>query len=176
MPRKALTVAAALLALALGGTLAWANAPDSEPLPADARADRVLVDKGDRTLTLLRDGRPIKTYRVALGGSPRGHKGEEGDERTPEGAYVLDYRKEDSSAHRSLHVSYPNPADEARARERGVQPGGFILVHGIMDGLGWVGKLHRLRDWTDGCVAVANWEMDEIMRAVPDGTPIEIRP
>jgi murein L,D-transpeptidase YafK len=176
MPRKGITLSAALLALALGGGVAWANAPDSEPLPEGARADRVLVDKGGRTLTLLDGGRPLKTYRVALGGAPAGHKREEGDERTPEGVYVLDYRKEDSSAHRSLHVSYPNPMDEARARERGVQPGGFIMVHGITDGLGWVGKLHRLRDWTDRCVAVANWEMDEIMAAVPDGTPIEIHP
>jgi hypothetical protein len=83
MPRKAITLSAAFLALALGGGLTGANAPDSEPLPDGARADRVLVDKGDRTLTLLDDGRPLKTYRVALGGAPEGHKGQEGDERTP---------------------------------------------------------------------------------------------
>lgn len=175
MPRKAFVVFAATT-VAVAAVVAWANTPDTAPLPAGAVADRVLVDKGDRTLTLLRGGRPLKTYRVALGGSPEGHKRQEGDEKTPEGVYLLDYRREDSSAHRSLHVSYPNAKDERRARARGVSPGGFIMVHGIYDGLGWVGKLHRLRDWTDGCVGVANWEMDEIMRAVPDSTPIEIRP
>ena len=175
MPRKAFVVFAST-AVTVAAAVAWANAPDTAPLPAGATADRVLVDKSDRTLTLLRGGRPLKTYRVALGGSPVGHKGREGDEKTPEGTYLLDYRKEDSRAHRALHISYPNADDEARARARGESPGGFIMVHGIYDGLGWVGKLHRLRDWTDGCVAVANWEMDEIMRAVPDSTPIEIRP
>lgn len=170
-------IAAALLALAfLIAALAWANRSDSPPLPAGARADRVVVDKSARTLALLSGGRALKTYRVSLGGAPLGHKRQEGDERTPEGVYVLDYRKANSSAHRSLHVSYPNAADQAQARARGVSPGGFIMVHGIRDGLGWLGRMHRWVDWTDGCVAVANWEMDEIWRAVPDGTPIEIRP
>jgi murein L,D-transpeptidase YafK len=175
MPRKAFVVLASTT-IAVAAVGMWANTPDTAPLPDGAVADRMLVDKGDRTLTLLREGRPLKTYRVALGGSPEGHKRQEGDEKTPEGVYLLDYRKEDSSAHRSLHVSYPNAEDERRARARGVSPGGFIMVHGIYDGLGWVWKLHRLRDWTDGCVGVANWEMDEIMRAVPDSTPIEIHP
>jgi murein L,D-transpeptidase YafK len=174
MPRKRLTLLALAAALPLAG-IAWANVPDGEPLPAGAVADRVVVDKSERTLTLLSRGRPLKTYRVSLGGAPVGHKRREGDERTPEGAYVLDYRRADSSAHRSLHVSYPDSADVARARAAGVDPGGLIMVHGITDGLGWLGKLHRLRDWTDGCIAVTNWEMDEIWRAVPVGTPIEIR-
>lgn len=175
MPRKAL-IASASVTLVLGGTLAWANVPDSAPLPAGAAADRVVVDKSERTLTLVRDGRPLKTYRVSLGGAPEGHKRREGDERTPEGRYVLDGRKEDSAAYRSLHVSYPDARDRARAREAGVPPGGAVMVHGLWNGLGWLGKLHRLHDWTDGCVAVTNWEMDEIMAAVRDSTPIEIRP
>lgn len=173
-PRSRLAVA--LTALAVAASLLWANRPDAPPLPAGAVADRVLVDKSDRTLTLLSGGRALKTYRVSLGGAPSGHKRQEGDERTPEGVYLLDYRNPNSSAHRSLHVSYPNPADQACARARGVPPGGFIMVHGIRDGLGWLGRMHRWMDWTDGCVAVANWEMDEIWRAVPDGTAIEIRP
>lgn len=166
----------AVFALAAGGVLLWAGRPDAPPLPPDARADRVVVDKGDRTLTLLRDGVPLKTYPVALGGAPAGHKRQEGDERTPEGRYVLDYRNPGSSAHLSLHVSYPDSGDVARARAAGVPPGGMIMVHGITNGLGWVGRLHRLADWTDGCIAVTNGEMDEIWRAVPDGTPIDIRP
>jgi murein L,D-transpeptidase YafK len=161
-------------AAALAGTLAWANRPDAPPLPPDARADRVLVDKSERTLVLLRDGRPLKTYHVSLGGAPLGHKRREGDERTPEGTYLLDYRNPRSSAHLALHVSYPDSADAARARAAGEDPGGMIMIHGIMDGLGWMGRLQRAMDWTDGCIAMANWEMDEIWRAVPDGTPIEI--
>jgi murein L,D-transpeptidase YafK len=163
------------LAAAAGGTLAWANRPDAPPLPPGARADRVRVDKSDRTLVLLRDGWPLRTYHVSLGGEPVGHKRAEGDERTPEGTYLLDYRNPRSSFYRSLHVSYPDSADAARARAAGQDPGGMIMVHGIPNGLGWIGRLHRMADWTDGCIAVANWEMDEIWRAVPDGTPIDIR-
>jgi len=175
MPRKLLLAALAFVA-ALAGVVAWANLPDSPPLPASAVTDRVVVDKGARTLTLLRRGAVLKTYRVSLGGHPAGHKREEGDERTPEGVYRIDSRNARSSAHLALHVSYPSPADAARARARGVRPGGLIMVHGILNGLGWLGRLHRLMDWTDGCVAVTNREMDEIWRAVPVGTPIEIRP
>lgn len=89
---------------------------------------------------------------------------------------MLDYRNARSSFHRSLHVSYPDSADVARARAAGVDPGGMIMVHGIRNGLGWLGRLHRALDWTDGCIAVTNREIEEIWRAVPDGTPIEIRP
>jgi murein L,D-transpeptidase YafK len=173
---KAFALTVAALAVLLAGVLLWANRPDAPPLPPDARADRVVVDKTARTLSLLADGRVLKTYPVSLGGAPAGHKRREGDERTPEGRYVLDYRNPDSFAHLSLHVSYPDSADVARARAEGVPPGGMIMVHGITNGLGWMGRLHRLVDWTDGCIAVTNGEMDEIWRAVPDGTPIEIRP
>jgi len=175
MPRRVL-VAGAAFAAGLAGVVGWANLPDSPPLPAGAVADRVVVEKGAHTLTLLRHGAALKTYRVSLGGHPRGPKREEGDERTPEGVYRLDSRNPRSSAHLALHISYPDSADAARARTRGVQPGGLIMVHGISNGLGWLGRLHRLADWTDGCVAVTNREMDEIWRAVPTGTPIEIRP
>lgn len=176
MPCKSLIVTGLALLSLVAGALGWANLPDGEPLPAGAVADRVVVDKSERALRLVRGGRVLKTYRVSLGGAPVGHKQREGDERTPEGRYVLDWRNPNSAMHRSLHVSYPDPADVARARAAGVPPGGDIMVHGIRDGLGWVGKLHRLVDWTDGCIAVTNREMDEIWRAVPDGTPIEIRP
>jgi murein L,D-transpeptidase YafK len=176
MPRKHLIGIAGGLVILVAAVLVWANRPDSPPLPADDLADRVVVDKRARTLTLLDRGRVLKRYRVSLGAHPSGPKRQEGDERTPEGVYVLDYRKGDSSAHRALHVSYPDSADLARARARGVAPGGLIMVHGITNGMGWVGRLHRLVDWTDGCIAVTDREMDEIWRAVPTGTPIEIRP
>ena len=175
MPRRHLIGIALALVICAGGVLVWANQP-GPPLPAGATADRVVVDKSARTLTLLDRGRPLKTYRVALGAHPFGPKRREGDERTPEGTYRLDYRKHDSSAHRALHISYPDSAELARARAGGVDPGGLIMVHGITNGLGWVGRLHRVVDWTDGCIAVTNREMDEIWRAVPTGTPIEIHP
>jgi murein L,D-transpeptidase YafK len=89
---------------------------------------------------------------------------------------VLDYRKPDSAFHRALHISYPAPADMARAAQSGVKPGGFIMVHGIRNGLGWIGRLHRLRDWTDGCIAVTDRDIEEIWRTVPDHTPILIEP
>jgi murein L,D-transpeptidase YafK len=140
------------------------------------RADRVLVVKSDRTLKLLDRGRVIKTYKIALGGNPRGAKTRQGDHKTPEGVYVLDRRNQHSQFYRSIHISYPNAEDRVRARKLGVSPGGDVMLHGLPNGYGWVGSRHRARDWTDGCVAVTNEEMDEIWRAVPDGTPIEIRP
>ena len=173
MSRRLLFLLTALTGVALG--LVAANRPPA-PLPPGTEADRVVVDKSDRTLTLLADDTVLATYRVSLGGAPVGHKQQEGDERTPEGAYVLDWRNAESIAHRSIHVAYPDAADTTRADSAGVSPGGQIMIHGITNGLGWLGRLHRLADWTDGCIGVTNAEMDQIWDAVPDGTPIEIRP
>jgi len=139
-------------------------------------ADRVLVCKKDRTLALTRDGKILKTYKVALGGEPVGAKARQGDHKTPEGIYVLDFRNAHSQFYKSIHISYPNAHDREQARQMGVSPGGDVFVHGLPRGYGFVGAAHRLHDWTDGCIAVTNAEMDEIWRAVPDGTPIEIRP
>lgn len=132
--------------------------------------------KHARTLSLMRGGTVLKTYRVSLGAHPRGQKEREGDGRTPEGLYRFDSRNPHSSSHLALHVSYPDSAAVAHAKALGVAPGGLIMVHGIRNGLGWMGRMHRWFDWTDGCVAVTDREMDEIWRAVPTGTPIEIRP
>jgi murein L,D-transpeptidase YafK len=140
------------------------------------RADRVLVLKKERTLQLLRDGQVIKTYKVALGGDPIGPKTKLGDHKTPEGVYVLDSRNANSKFHKSIHISYPNLHDRVTAQRNGVSPGGDVFVHGLPNGYGWVGSSHRLKDWTDGCIAVTNDEIDEIWLAVTDGTPIEIRP
>jgi len=136
----------------------------------------VLVDKSDRALTLLRGSVVLKRYRTSLGARPEGPKEREGDERTPEGIYVIDARNMRSAFHRSLHVSYPDARDAARARDAGVSPGGQIMIHGLRNGFGWVGRLQRVMNWTDGCVALTNWEIEEVWHAVPDGTPIEIRP
>ena len=140
------------------------------------KADRVIVLKKERTLELLSQGKIIKTYKVALGGEPAGPKARQGDHRTPEGSYILDRRNAHSQFYKSIHISYPGAADRAHAAKLHVSPGGDVFVHGLPNGYGWVGKEHRLKDWTDGCIAVTNEEMDEIWHAVPDGTPIEIKP
>jgi len=116
------------------------------------------------------------TYNVALGGEPVGPKTRQGDHKTPEGKYVLDHRNIHSQFYRSIHITYPNSRDVAQAKKMGVSPGGDVFIHGLPNRYGWVGKGHRLKDWTDGCIAVTNEEMDEIWMAVPDGTPIEIEP
>ena len=149
---------------------------EPHPLPAGAFADRVLVEKSARRLTLFRGEAPLKSYSVALGRTPQGTKQREGDHRTPEGNYTIDAHKQDSAFHRALHVSYPNPTDSASAAQRGMKPGGDIMIHGIRNGLGWLGTFHRAIDWTSGCIAVTDNQIEEIYRAVPDGTPIEIRP
>lgn len=167
----------ALLATAfvLFSAFAFATWPE-RPLPAGVRATRIVVTKHERTLALISNGRVVKTYRISLGPHPRGHKEREGDNRTPEGVYAIDRHKPDSSFHRALHVSYPNARDVAHAAALGVSPGGDIMIHGLPDALGWIGRLHRLHDWTAGCMAVTNQEIEEIYRAAPDGTPVEIRP
>jgi len=148
----------------------------ADRLPSSPRADRVLVVKSQRKLILLSRGQTIKTYKIALGGDPIGAKTRQGDHKTPEGLYVLDRRNQRSQFYRSIHISYPNAEDRARAHKLGVSPGGDVMLHGLPNGYGWIGTAHRSRDWTDGCIAVTNDEMDEIWRTVPDGTPIEIRP
>jgi murein L,D-transpeptidase YafK len=135
------------------------------------RADAVLVDKSERELRLLRDGAVIATFAVALGFNPQGDKNQQGDGRTPEGDYVLDWRNPQSRFHLSIHISYPNAADRAEAAARGASPGGDIFIHGtpgLASVAGW--------DWALGCIAVSNADMDAIWAMVPDGTPITIRP
>ena len=160
---------ALLVALGAGALL-------GAPLPKSITADRLVVDKSERTLTLFWHGVPLKTYRIALGANPNGHKERQGDERTPEGAYEVDKRLESTDFHRSLHLSYPNREDRAVARAARENPGGGIAIHGLRDGFAWVGSAHTLFDWTDGCIAVTNEEVEELWRAVPKGTQVEIRP
>nr|WP_279342507.1 L,D-transpeptidase family protein [Geotalea sp. SG265] len=135
-----------------------------------------MIQKGLRRLTVFRQGKPLKTYQVALGRNPQGKKTKEGDCRTPEGIYTIDRRKQSSKYCRALHISYPNQADVAQAKARGVSPGGDVMIHGLPNALGFVGKLHLIRDWTLGCVAVTNPEIEEIWRVVPDGVVVEIVP
>jgi murein L,D-transpeptidase YafK len=147
-------------------------------LPADAQyaVDKVVVVKHDRTLQLLSHGRALKTYKVALGTEPIGPKQKQGDHRTPEGVYVLDSRNARSRFYKAIHISYPNQQDKARAAAAHVAPGGDVFIHGLPNGYGAIGAAHRLRDWTDGCIAVTDSEMDEIWNLVKNGTTIELKP
>jgi murein L,D-transpeptidase YafK len=140
------------------------------------QADRVLVLKNERRMILMKNGGILRSYRVALGRQPIGQKSCRGDSRTPEGSYVLDRRNLNSRFHRSIHISYPSSTDIANARKNGLDPGGNVMIHGLPKGFEDLGKLQSMRDWTKGCIAVSNNEMDEIWAMVPDGTPIEIRP
>jgi tetratricopeptide (TPR) repeat protein len=139
-------------------------------------ADRILIEKKERRLMLISMGEVIKTYKIALGGDPIGPKEREGDNKTPEGTYVIDSRNKNSHYHRSLHISYPNESDKKRARELGVSPGGSIMIHGIKKGFSWVGDAHTEVDWTRGCIAVTDEEIEEIGKLAPNGTIVEIRP
>lgn len=138
------------------------------------RADKILVIKGERKMQLLRDGEVLREYKVSLGANPKGPKTRRGDRKTPEGEYVIEGRIPNSAYHRALRISYPNIWDLFRAYERGVKPGGNIMIHGLPNGIN--NKYRMKPDWTRGCIAVSNEEIEEIWELVPDGTPVEIRP
>jgi murein L,D-transpeptidase YafK len=161
-----------LVAVGLAAT-AYLNV---NPLPPGATADRIVVEKSARRLTLLRDNKQLKSYRVALGRAPEGAKEYEGDQRTPEGVYSIDFHKRDSDYHLALHISYPEQRDIDRAAAEERSAGSDIMIHGLPNGGGWIGRFHRRSDWTAGCIAVADFEIEEIYRAVPDGTPVDLRP
>ena len=146
------------------------------PLAAGINPDRVIVVKHGRTLSVMSRDKIIETYTVSLGRAPVGPKTQQGDHKTPEGQYVLDRRNASSRFYRSIHISYPDPNERKRAAQLGIDPGGDVMIHGLPNGFGWLGNLHRHLDCTDGCIAVTDEEMDEIWRTVPDGTPIEIKP
>jgi murein L,D-transpeptidase YafK len=148
----------------------------ADSLPEGTLADLIVVEKSARRLSLYSHNVLLKKYEISLGRSPEGKKQHEGDARTPEGVYKIDFRKPDSSYHLALHLSYPNSSDIKNAKEGGFSPGGAIMIHGMKNGLGWLGNLHRFVDWTAGCIAVTDWEIEEIWRTVPDGTVIELKP
>jgi len=139
-------------------------------------ADKVLIEKKERRLTLLSKGEVIKTYKIALGGNPVGPKERQGDNKTPEGTYIIDSRNRNSDYHLSLHISYPSEKDKTRAKELNVSPGGNVMIHGIKNGLSSVGAFHAEVDWTKGCIALTDEEMEELDKLVPNGTIVEIRP
>ncbi len=162
-------VSIALIATVI--TLA-ANASDA-PLQ---KADSILIFKKDHVMELLAGGKVIRTYKVALGRGGLAPKQSEGDARTPEGHYTIDSRNAASRFYKALHISYPDAEDRKRAASHGVAPGGAIMIHGLPNGMARLGAVHRAYDWTAGCVAVTDTEMDEIWNLVPIGTAVEIRP
>src|SRR5215469_15256181 len=132
--------------------------------PPPEQADSILVLKKDHLLELVANGKVIRTYKVALGRGGLAPKQKEGDARTPEGHYIIDSRNSSSAYHKALHVSYPSADDRMRAAKLGVSPGGAIMIHGLPNGIGRVGAAHRLYDWTLGCIAVTDTEIDEIWK------------
>lgn len=149
---------------------------EASPAAIAPPVTRLEVRKSERRLILYSGEEPVAEYEVALGSTPTGPKQRQGDGRTPEGRYTIDWRKPNSDFHRALHISYPNAQDLRRARERGHDPGGSIMIHGLPNGMGVIGTAHTLADWTDGCIAVTNYEIEEIWEWVPDGAPIDIFP
>ena len=164
------------IASALALAMLFSCATLAQPSVTPQKADSVLILKKDHLLELLAGGKVIRTYHVALGTGGLAPKQKEGDARTPEGHYIIDTRNGESHYHKALHVSYPNAEDRKRAAQAGVAPGGAIMIHGLPNGKGYIGSAHRLYDWTLGCVAVTDAEIDEIWTMVPVGTPVEIRP
>lgn len=161
-------------ALLAAGLFACATPPAAPP---PQQADRVVVEKAKRSLHLMQNGKVLKSYRVALGQDPFGHKLRRGDSRTPEGVYAVDFRRPQSRFDLALHIDYPNAVDRRSAAVRGVDPGGEIYIHGQPIGGVKPARLAQTGpDWTDGCIAVTNDEMREIWALVREGTPIEIKP
>lgn len=136
----------------------------------------IVVEKQKRLMTVYNGKRALKTYRIALGGNPVGHKQHEGDSRTPEGSYIIEAKNPRSSFHLSLKISYPNRTDTRNARRKGLSPGGAIMIHGTPSGLSTLNKMGFYSDWTAGCIAITNAEIEELFAAVRVGTPILIRP
>ncbi|MDY6827865.1 MAG: L,D-transpeptidase family protein [Pseudomonadota bacterium] len=167
MRMSTVTAAALVVSLNVGTAVAEGRA---------APVDYVLVEKTARKLVLIRSGKRVREYRIALGDAPAGHKQREGDERTPEGTYLLDWRNAESQYYKSIHVSYPNADDVAAAETRGEAPGGMIMIHGEPNEPRYPRWYYQSQDWTDGCIAVTNEAMDEIWLAVRDNTPIHIHP
>lgn len=175
----ALVLALAVLGV---GTVASESARAASPQPTfrlfqpALKADLVMVEKSARRLYLIHKGFIFRSYRIALGYRPNQTKMREGDGRTPEGVYLIDAHNPNSNFHLSLHISYPNSRDMAQAAALGTSPGGMIMIHGLPNGASAAQVQHPSRDWTNGCIAVTNEEIEEIWRFVDDGTPIIIRP
>ncbi len=146
------------------------------PLDKSVSIDKIVVTKHKRRLDLISNNQIVKSYKISLGRVPKGQKEYEGDKKTPEGLYVINDKNPNSGYHKNLGISYPNEMDIKHAKSIGKNPGGMIKIHGIKNGFGWIGRFHLLFDWTLGCIAMTDKEIDELYKNVNIGTPIEIKP
>ncbi len=175
-------VSAGIVATApLPSAVAAPSRPHAAVATATARtplalADSIVIEKKAHRLTLYYLGKPMRSYLVALGGNPVGDKIRAGDKRTPEGVFWIEDRNPNSKYHLALRISYPDAAHRARAQQMGATPGDDIMIHGLPNGLGEAGASHRVNDWTNGCIALTDEEIEEIWNVVPLGTPVEIKP
>lgn len=172
---KTIKIIALLISFLFIGLLAYYFYPEDK-LSKNAQVDSIVVYKSKRELLLYSKGKLLKTYKIALGRKPIGAKAFEGDRKTPEGMYYINDKNPNSGWHKNLGISYPNAADRKRAKQLGKATGGDIKIHGLQNKRGFVSKFHRWKDWTLGCIAVTDDEVDELYRAVKIGTPIEIMP
>jgi murein L,D-transpeptidase YafK len=164
-----------ILVVVLSGATVYYFYPESK-LPPGTKIDKLVLIKSERIMKAYSGDELVKTYSIALGRNPIGDKQSEGDKRTPEGVYTINDHNPHSGYHKNLGVSYPDQSDRLAAKSLGVDPGGEIKIHGLKNGIGAIGKFHRLLDWTAGCIAVTDQEMDELYDAVANGTPIIIKP
>lgn len=146
------------------------------PRPPKGLVDKVVVNKSHHQMLLYKNQKLVRKYWIALSDRPVGDKVQQGDRRTPEGTYTLDYVKENSYYYRAFHISYPNAEDIAQARKLGVNPGGLIMVHGQPPSNSEYYESVQRSDWTNGCIAILNHEMDDFINLVDPGTPIQINP
>lgn len=147
-----------------------------EKLPLNILIDKLVILKSERLLLAYSKGNLIKSYKISLGGNPIGHKKCEYDNKTPEGTYYITDKNANSGYHKNLHISYPNKSDKLIASKHGLMPGGDIKIHGLKNNLGFLGRIHRWYDWTEGCIAVTNDEIDELFNAVKIGSEINVKP
>lgn len=144
-------------------------------LDTSKKIDKILVLKSKRQLQVYSKGELIKTYKISLGRKPIGTKQFEDDDKTPEGQYIINDKNPNSGYHLNLGGSYPSASDIRFAKSKGKSPGGLIKIHGLKNGRGFIGKFHRFFDWTHGCIAVTNKEVEELYLNIKIGTPIEIK-
>lgn len=173
---RAVPALLALLLLATGAQAAGNRTLAMADTSVMMDVNQLVVRKDERRLYLMSNDQVIRSYRISLGKTPEGHKLYEGDSRTPEGSYTIDFRNPNSDYYKSIRISYPNPKDRELAEAWGLKPGGNIMIHGLPNDVGDMAFAYQGLDWTDGCIAVTNEAMDEIWRLVELGTPISILP
>ncbi len=173
--KKSWKICIVLVCVLLSGDLIY-NLKAEEKLPVNATIDKIVVLKSQRKLVAYANGQILQTYTIALGKNPVGAKQYEGDKKTPEGTYFINAKNPESKFHKNLGISYPNENDLKNAIQCGKASGGDIKIHGLQNGLGFIGRPHTLSDWTAGCIALTNQEIDDLYLHTPVGTLVEIEP